>query len=319
MRTWMADLSGLLIGFALGGAALVYFLPQIQQAHRAALATAQPAPPPVTLAPETLAPVTRLPPARAAPVRPAEPEPSIAVVLTPEPAPLPTIVHPEAPDTGGARPAPGTGQAGTGFFVGDSLLMTAAHVVTDCQRMEIVSQFIPVTPATLLARDAAEDIALLSTPRVIAPAVLGIGRPATGGGRVFVLGYPASAGPRVAAETWGTLENDKLPHEPVMLTDPRETVWMEALDVTHGYSGGPIFDPRTGLVVGIVRGLVDGTRLRAVRGMPVSGIAIGPGSARLTRFLQDEAPGMDALPASRWGEDPLAVVRRATVHVLCWH
>ena len=35
MRTWVADLSGLVIGFALGGAALVHFLPQIE-AYRAA-------------------------------------------------------------------------------------------------------------------------------------------------------------------------------------------------------------------------------------------------------------------------------------------
>ena len=30
MRTWVADLAGLVIGFALGGAALVHFLPQIE-------------------------------------------------------------------------------------------------------------------------------------------------------------------------------------------------------------------------------------------------------------------------------------------------
>jgi len=309
MRTWVADLTGLLIGFALGGAALVYFLPQIQQfRHPDANAQQQPQALP--------APAPRAP---AVVSKPHEPAPAIAIVLTPEPAPLPTIVHPEAPDSRPAPAAPGTGQAGTGFFVADSLLMTAAHVVTDCRRMEIVSQFVKVAPATLLARDPTQDIALLRAPQVIAPAVLAIGHAAAAAGRVFVLGYPASAGRTVAAETWGTLENDKLPSVPAMLTDPRETVWMQALDVTHGYSGGPIFDPQSGVVVGIVRGMVDGNRLRSVHGMPTAGIAIGPGSGRLTRFLQDEAPGTDGFPASRWGKDPLALARQATVHVLCWH
>jgi hypothetical protein len=134
-----------------------------------------------------------------------------------------------------------------------------------------------------------------------------------------VLGYPATAGPLIPEETWGVLENDKLPREPASLTDPREQVWMQASRVTHGYSGGPIFDPRSGKVVGIVRAELDGNRLRAIRGMPDSGMTVGPGSALLDAFLESAAPGTDAFPADQWGDDPLAVVRHATVHVFCWH
>lgn len=120
-----------------------------------------------------------------------------------------------------------------------------------------------------------------------------------------MLGFPASAGPRVPEETWGTLENDRKPREPVSLTSVGETVWMQALDVRHGYSCGPIFDPRVGLVVGIRRGIPD---------MPRDSVDIGPGLAQLTRFIEDAELGE---PASKWGDDPLAVARRATVHVIC--
>ena len=99
-------------------------------------------------------------------------------------------------------------------------------------------------PAQVAARDTRHDIALLDAAGVHAPATLAIGRPTASGGRVFVLGYPATAGLLIPEETWGVLENDKLPREPASLTDPREQVWMEAGRVTHGYSGGPIFDPR---------------------------------------------------------------------------
>ena len=67
------------------------------------------------------------------------------------------------------------------------------------------------------------------------------------------------------------------------LTNPRELLWMSAPDVTHGYSGGPIFDPRSGAVVGLVKGEVEGGYLRLVRDMPTTGIAIGPGVASISR------------------------------------
>lgn len=241
------------------------------------------------------------------------------MVLAPDPAPLPNVLYPDQPAPAEAPPKPGTGDAGTGFFVSDHLLITAAHVVNACHQTQIVSQYVDLTSAELVARDPKQDIALLRVTRARAPAVLGIGQPAASNDRVFVLGYPSSAGTTVAEETWGRLQNDRMPRDPAALTDPRQMLWMQALDVRHGYSGGPIFDPRTGMVAGIVRGTVDGERLRAIAGMPRNGIDIGPGSARLASFLQDQEPGLDAPPASQWGDDPLAVARRATVHVFCWH
>ncbi|HVC62458.1 MAG TPA: serine protease [Acetobacteraceae bacterium] len=306
----MADLTGLVIGFALGGAALVHFLPQIEHVWRPEMLGQAPArqvrvpsvaPRPAVLGPPRLAPVPDSP------------------ALMPAPAPLPRINEPDESDPAEPPPVRGTGVAGTGFFVADGLVMTAAHVVTACRRVEIVSPFVRRSLAHVAARDTRHDIALLDAAGVQAPATLAIGRPTASGARVFVLGYPATAGLLIPEATWGTLENDKLPRQPASLTDPREQVWMEASQVTHGYSGGPIFDPRSGKVVGIVRAMLDGGWLRAIRGMPESGMTIGPGSALLNAFLENAAPGTDAFPADQWGDDPLTVVRHATVHVFCWH
>ncbi len=317
MRTWVADLTGLVIGFALGGAALVHFLPQIEgllgpagvqrvPVHQISVAAVTPLPP--VIGPSRLAPP--------APGPDPQPEPP---ALMPAPAPLPQISEPDEAVPSSPPPVRGTGMAGTGFFVADGMVVTAAHVVPECRRTEIVSRFVRRSPAQVAARDTRHDIALVEAGGVHAPATLAIGRPTASGGRVFVLGYPATAGLLIPEETWGVLENDKLPREPASLTDPREQVWMEAGRVTHGYSGGPIFDPRSGKVVGIVRAMLDGSKLQAIRGMPASGMTIGPGSALLDAFLEDAAPGTNAFPADQWGDDPLTVVRHATVHVFCWH
>jgi S1-C subfamily serine protease len=326
MRTWVADLTGLAIGFALGGAALVHFLPRIEAVRgpvAAIVAAAMRPSPPAPVAVTARPPLPRIvtPGAPPAPLPAPLPDPALpeAEAAMPPPAPLPEVVEPGDPDPVQPRPTRGTGSAGTGFFVADGLVLTAAHVVPACRKAEIVSPFVRRTLVTVAARDTRHDIALLRAGGVRAPATLAIGRPTGGGARVFILGYPASAGLLRPEETWGVLENDKLPRQPATLTDPRQQVWMEAGKVTHGYSGGPIFDPDAGKVVGIVRAGLQPGRLRSIRGMPESGLAIGPGSALLNGFLADAAPGTDDFPADQWGDDPLTVARHATVHVFCWH
>jgi hypothetical protein len=69
-------------------------------------------------------------------------------------------------------------------------------------------------------------------------------------------------------------------------------------------------------VVGIVRGLVDSTRLHAERAaIPASGMVVGPGSTPLAALLQQEGTFADALGVA--GDEALDTARRATVHVLC--
>ena len=300
------DLHGLLIGLALGGAALYLLLPRIE----AVLALA---PPPTSPGQPAAPPFASAPPV----VEQFAPPAPVAAI--PAPAPLPSIAYPDlSPQRFGARPLPvvigpsqppkSAGKAGTGFFIaGDGSLLTAAHVVTDCRRIDIVSRLVKPTAADILASDAKQDIALLRVPHLRPPAILPLGPP---------------AGRTIPAETWATLENDKFPASAGAVADPREIVWIEAAAVTHGYSGGPILDPGSGVVVGIVKGMIDTSRLRFVPGMPASGVAAGPGAGRLAAFVREAAPYLDTdLPSdlpSDIGDAALDDARRATVHVICW-
>ncbi len=309
------DLLGLVVGLALGGAALYLFMPRIEA---------------------VLVPALRPPDSQAIvpPVVPAPPDvtqivPPAPIVAFPDPAPLPSIAdsNPPAHPPGGAPPvavirpsAPprATGKAGTGFFIADDgSLLTAAHVVTDCGRTAIVSPFVQPTAVDIIATDANQDLALLRARQLRPPGILPLGRPVSH--LLVVLGYPASAGPVTPAETWATLENDKLPGGAGTLADPREMVWIEAASVTHGFSGGPIFDPGNGSVVGIVKGTINGERMRVIGGMPTAGVAVGPGMNRLNFFLREQLPRYETAQSSDTGNAAIDDARRATVHVVCWH
>jgi S1-C subfamily serine protease len=190
---------------------------------------------------------------------------AIAPAAMAQRAPLPNIIYPgpPPPDEQGAS-KPGTAITGTGFFVAsDGSLLTAAHVVPACRQTRIAAQLVKPADARLMATDATHDIALLRAVHVTPPAVLPVGRPAAPAGRLFVLGYPESGGLLVPTETWATLANDRFPSTQAEFTDPRRMIWAEAPAINHGYSGGPMLDPRNGEVVSIVHGIIDSKRLHA--------------------------------------------------------
>jgi S1-C subfamily serine protease len=212
------------------------------------------------------------------------------------------------------------GKAGTGFFISDDgTLLTAAHVASGCSRMQIISNYVARSWVSPVATDEVHDIAVLKAPGVRPPAVVRLASAAPTSGKLFIMGYPASASLTVPAETWAVMENEKFPNNIGSLTNPRDLLWMSAPDVTHGYSGGPIFDPRSGAVVGLVKGEVDGGYLRLVRDMPTTGIAIGPGIASIAALVRREVPYAAVSLAASPGDEGVNALRRATVHVLCWH
>jgi S1-C subfamily serine protease len=311
VQSQTANLLGLSIGFVVGGVALAIVL----------LTTGTPAPasvpPSPTPAAMTATAAAELAAGAPAPmIRPAE-LPRIAPVSPSQAETLPNVIYPDtSPDSQGTH-KPGTGVAGTGFFVAsDGSLLTAAHVVSGCRQTRIASAFVKPAVAELVASDTRRDIALLRAADVTPPATLPIGRPATPDGRLFVLGYPATGGPLIPTETWAELENSKLLPAPAEFTDPRRVIWADAPVINHGFSGGPMLDPRNGEVVGIVRGMVDGARLHATRAaIPTTGMVIGPGSAPLAALLQQEGVDADAMSVS--GDDAVETARRATVHILC--
>lgn len=320
MQPWFGNLIGVLLGLAIGGAGVAVFLasgpaPQPRPVHLAMVAPT-PSPPPPPRPQPAARPPARLPVAQV--TQPVELPP---VTLVPEPPnTMPNIIYPDAPPQGSGPHQPGSGTAGTGFFVAaDGTLLTAAHVVKGCRQTRVVSKLVRPAVAQLLAADLKDDIALLRAAHVTPPAVLSVGHPASAAARLFVLGYPASAGPLVPAETWATIENERLQPAPAELIDPRRIIWVAGPAIQHGYSGGPMLDPNNGEVVGIVKGMVDSTRLHASRpAIPGTGMVIGPGSGLLSAFLQSQGTDDDGAGASVSGDDALDVARRATVHVLCF-
>jgi S1-C subfamily serine protease len=310
MRPWMANLTGLLLGAMIGSEALFIWYSHEPSpiATPAVAASARPAP--------------RLSVQPAAPDRtPREPPPvelprfEAPLPSQPQAEGLPSVVYPDAPQPDAHKP--GSAVAGTGFFIAsDGSLLTAAHVVTDCKATRIASKFVRPTSVRLIALDKKRDVALLRADHLTPPATLPIGHPAAPGGRLFVLGYPATGGVLVPTETWGTLENAHLQPAPADFVDPRRLIWAAAPEVAHGFSGGPMLDPRNGAVIGIVRGMVDSARLHAERAViPARGMVIGPGFMALSALLGQEGADDDAIAMS--GDDALDAARRATVHVLC--
>lgn len=300
MRPWVGNLIGLVLGFVIGGEALYIYLSTHRGAPEPAAVSAprieeRPAPP------QVLQPV-ELP-------RVIAPSPSA-------PDPMPQVIYPETPRPGPQR-KPGSAMAGTGFFVSsDGSLITAAHVVTGCERIRVMSSMVKLSAAETLALDTIEDIALLRASHVTPPATLPIGHPASATARLFVLGYPGSGGLLIPTETWAVLENARMQPAPAKFVDPGRIVWAEAPTVAHGFSGGPMLDPRNGAVVGIVRGMVDSKRLHAERAsIPATGMVIGPGSSPLAAMLRQEGTITDAIALT--GDEALDAARRATVHVLC--
>jgi S1-C subfamily serine protease len=231
----------------------------------------------------------------------------------------PHVVPVTLPNVIGPSPPPGSVVAGTGFFIADDgSLLTASHVVQDCRHIRIVSRSVRMTDVTRLADDRSVDVALLRAAGIRPPAVLALATTRPSSQRLFILGFPATASLRVPDETWGTLENARLPDSLGRLADARQTVWIQSGAVTHGYSGGPIFDPRDGTVSGLVKAGIEGSLLHMVHGMPTSGVSFGPGAAQLTAFVHREAPDLELAADSATDDDGLDIARRATVHVLCW-
>ena len=234
-------------------------------------------------------------------------------------SPIPPLNPGQEPPATGETDGLDSGKAGTGFFVsGDGTLLTAAHVVSDCRRTQIISRIVPRTWVSVVASDVANDIAVLRAIDYRPPAFVPVSASPPVSRKVVILGYPGAGSLTVAAETSGVVENDKFPANIGQLGSPRHMLWLLAPEIGHGFSGGPIYDPRHGAVVGMVKGTVDGGFLRLVQGMPTAGVAIGPGAGTIGPFLRREAPFAALQMASDQSDGGVETLRRATVHVLCW-
>jgi S1-C subfamily serine protease len=133
---------------------------------------------------------------------------------------------------------------GTGFFINASgVLLTAAHVVTDCTAV-YVSKDRQVQRATVVVRSPASDLALIQVERTMGiPAVFSGRSTVVGNDLVFVAAYGVL--PELMRQG-GVLSN-------AVVADGREASGLMSLvsSAREGTSGAPVFSA-LGHVVGIV-------------------------------------------------------------------
>lgn len=138
---------------------------------------------------------------------------------------------------------------GSGFFVDDDLILTAAHVVDGASALTIQYDGGGVTTASVLGIDFTTDSALLRTDEPVAPGTLTLSATAAEPGlAVGILGFPLWTFTLHVTQGIvsgvGSVEYADFTVDNVLVTDAA---------INGGNSGGPVVD-QSGEVVGLVTG-----------------------------------------------------------------
>jgi S1-C subfamily serine protease len=151
------------------------------------------------------------------------------------------------------------GTLGSGVVVdsgGD--ILTCLHVVANATSIQVTFADGTRSPATVVTRQAASDIAVLRAsqpPARIVPAVLGNPRSVQVGSEAFVLGNPFGLDDSITSGVISGLNRSfQLPNDGPSLTG---LIQIDAA-VNPGSSGGPLVN-RDGQVIGIVSALINPT------------------------------------------------------------
>jgi S1-C subfamily serine protease len=175
-----------------------------------------------------------------------DPFPSIAGPAAPDLPPSPTVTRDPVISKAAHAvvrvigTACGIGVEGTGWFAGDQLVVTAAHVVAgeDDTRVQ-VPDVDGLHPAQVVAFDAHNDVAVLRVPDVHVDPLQSA--QAQDGAAVGIVGYPENGPLTTSAGRIGrtstVLTQDAYGRGPVS-----RSITAVAGDIQHGNSGGPAID-----------------------------------------------------------------------------
>ena len=131
-------------------------------------------------------------------------------------------------------------QKGTGFAVSNGLIITNNHVISDAQKIILLTSDGRSAPADIIARYPDDDLALLRTSLDLPP--LSFETNYRTGERIITIGNPDGLGLSV---TEGLISN-------AVTHDAGKDYLQISAEINHGSSGGPVINS-DGNVVGIVR------------------------------------------------------------------
>lgn len=142
----------------------------------------------------------------------------------------------------------GIKSSGTGFFITPNLIVTNYHVVGDAKTIEVSFQNEPGVPASILAKDPVNDLAILRVTGVenqSKPVFIGQARDVKEGVKVFTVGFPLvnEMGSHAKISEGIVNSNTGL--------DDDIRMFQISIPIQPGNSGGPLYNQQ-GQVVGIV-------------------------------------------------------------------
>lgn len=226
------------------------------------------------------------------------------------PAPNPPAPDPAPPPALAAAPSVASGAprgSGTAFFVNNTDLLTAAHVVEGCASVARTDGL----PLDLVATHPTLDLAIL-TSRERSRAWIAVGDPPLLGQRVFALGYPFFG-------AYGTGLSMTAGNVSVLagLADDPDALTITA-PVQPGNSGGPLV-ARDGRLAGVVVARLDHLKVVEEMGALPENVNFAVTGAAARGFLDEQGvalpPPAMAVADVEDGLPPL--LQQAVIPVLC--
>lgn len=236
------------------------------------------------------------------------------------PVPLPAGVRPPArPDRPPPQAEPGPREAqrrastGTGFVVAEGRVLTNHHVVDGCRRTVGVLASGRRVDLSIGGRDARRDLALLSGPRDMGPALAFRDGAPRRGDEVVTYGFPLTgilgSGPTLTTGEISALTG---------LRDDPNTMIISA-PVQAGNSGGPLLD-RAGNVIGVIVAKLAALRIAERTGDLPQNVNIAIQGRTALEFLRQNnveprrSPSIAHYPAAEVGE----IAHPSTVLIECF-